>query len=172
MGRNTLVTMATKRRKYTPDVLLPALRLFVKARKKALAGGFTDNGGAIHSIERIIDILSQILCYPHLTHINKLKDFSGAEMSQGARRALKAGRRTDVLIEHIMPQRAFALELIALIENGCTDRKLCSYIKRHYRLVLLDKEETARMNKLNRSKISKDRLLEAGIKLHQPKVRT
>ncbi|HCJ3407852.1 TPA: hypothetical protein NRN56_004807, partial [Klebsiella pneumoniae] len=43
--------------KYTPETLLPALRLFIEARNKANAAGFPDNGGAIHSVERIIDVL-------------------------------------------------------------------------------------------------------------------
>jgi hypothetical protein len=40
-------------RKYNTENLLPALRLFIEARNKSLEGGFTDNGGAIHSVERL-----------------------------------------------------------------------------------------------------------------------
>ena len=43
--------------KYRAENLIPALRLFIEARNKAIEMGFTDNGGAIHSVERIVDIL-------------------------------------------------------------------------------------------------------------------
>ncbi len=58
--------------KYTPETLLPALRLFIEARNKANAAGFPDNGGAIHSVERIIDVLCIRVKYG-LTHVNNLK---------------------------------------------------------------------------------------------------
>ena len=33
-------------------------------RNEMLADGFTDNGGAIHSASRILDILCHRVCYP------------------------------------------------------------------------------------------------------------
>lgn len=63
-------------RKYTEENLLPALKLFIRARNEALTLGFTDNGGAIHSVERILDILSQRIKYPNLSHTNQLKNTS------------------------------------------------------------------------------------------------
>ena len=43
--------------------MLPALRHFIEARAKALSYGYiTDNGGAIHSVERILNIFSLRLC--------------------------------------------------------------------------------------------------------------
>ena len=52
--------------KYNVENLLAALRLFIKARNKAIKSGFTDNGGAIHSVERILDILAPAHPLPSL----------------------------------------------------------------------------------------------------------
>ena len=149
--------------KYNEKNLIPALRLFVEARNKALESGFTDNGGAIHSVERIVDILSLSLCYPHLSHINNLKKSSSAEISLEAQKARQRG--DPILIEHVMPQRAYAREIIKVIEAGGSDDDLIAFIKKNYRLVLLTKEETTIINKLNRSKITDDRIADAGIVL-------
>jgi hypothetical protein len=48
---------------------------------------FTDNGGAIHSVERIFDILIVHLCYWHLSHIDNLKTDQAAEISLQAYQA-------------------------------------------------------------------------------------
>jgi hypothetical protein len=63
--------------------------------------GFTDNGGAIHSAERILDILCLRLCYPGLSHINNLKRYPNAEFSIAAWRGHQA--KEIVLIEHVAP---------------------------------------------------------------------
>lgn len=152
--------------KYKPDNLLPALRLFVEARNKSVAAGFTDNGGAIHSVERILDILGQRLRYPHLRHTNNLKRDPTAEISAAAH---AARRRGEVLkIEHVMPQRAFALQIIGQINEGKTDEDLTRFIRANYRLVLLTMDETTALNRTNRSRLSADRIAEAGITLHDP----
>jgi hypothetical protein len=151
-------------RKYNTANLLPALRLFIHARNKALEGGFTDNGGAIHSVERILDILSIHVCYPHLTHINNLKTDATAEISVAAHRARKRGE--PLLIEHVMPQRAYARQVMNLIDDGATDDEVLRHIKENYRLVLLTKNETSKINRLNRSQITRDRIGDAGIQLH------
>ena len=78
--------MQKKNGKYTADNLVPALRLFVEARNRAISAGFTDNGGAIHSVERILDILSFRVRYPHLRHINSLKKMP---MQKSARMLMK-----------------------------------------------------------------------------------
>jgi hypothetical protein len=39
-----------------------------------ISAGFTDNGEAIHSAERIMNILALALNYPELTHLNNLKN--------------------------------------------------------------------------------------------------
>jgi len=149
--------------KYTPESLLPALRLFARARNEAVAAGFTDNGGAIHSVERILDILGLRLCYPHLHHINSIKRDPAAEISEAAEAARRAGQKVD--IEHVMPQRAFAQAVIAEIDRGATDAEIVAFVRRSYRLVILAPEETALLNRLNRSRLTPDRIAEAGIRL-------
>lgn len=153
--------------KYTPENLLPALRLFVDARNEAFDGGFTDNGGAIHSVERIVDILSCGLCYPHLSHINNLKSDPKAEISKAAHEARQRGERLKIKIEHVLPQRAYARKIIEIVNDRGSDEDVIRYIKENYRLVILTDEETVAINKINRSKITKDRIADAGIELYE-----
>lgn len=153
------------RRKYNANNLIPALRLFIDARNEAIALGFTDNGGAIHSVERILDILAQRLCYPHLSHINGLKADNDAEMSEEAYFARERGE--TVYIEHVLPQRAFARQVIEIVGQSCSDQELIEFIQQRYRLVLLTKRETDHINRVNRSKLTADRIADAGIVLYQ-----
>jgi len=154
-----------RQRKYRPEIMLPALRLFIAARNKAVESGFTDNGGAIHSVERILDMLSVQVCYPHLSHINNLKKHPDAEISVAAYKARQSGEA--VFIEHVLPQRAYARRVIDLINRGAENDAVLAFIKRNYRLVLLTKEEVSRLNKQNRSRITTDRIAEAGIELRR-----
>lgn len=149
--------------KYVPKAMLGPLRLFAKARNEALRAGFTDNGGAIHSVERILDILAQRLCYPHVSHANTLKKLLTTECSVGAYAARERGE--PVFIEHVMPQRAYAQRVIELIDSGATDDEVIDFIKRTYRLVLLSAGETSAINQANRSSLSDDRIADAGIEL-------
>jgi hypothetical protein len=149
--------------KYEPQLLLGPLRHFAKARNEALKAGFTDNGGAIHSVERILDILGLRLCYPHVSHSSTLKSLITTECSVKAHEARLRG--DTVYIEHVMPLRAYARQIIGLIEAGATDDELRDHIKRSYRLVLLSAEETKAINKANRSRLSSDRIADAGIAL-------
>jgi hypothetical protein len=151
--------------KYNPANLLPALRLFIEARNNALKTGFTDNGGAIHSVERIVDMLSVRLCYPHLSHINNLKNDPNAEISLKAHEARDRGE--PLRIEHVLPQRAYAQEIIRIVDEGGTDAEVMDYIQKNYRLVLLTEEETKLLNRRNRSKITADRIADAGIQLRR-----
>lgn len=152
--------------KYTPAMLLPALRLFIDARNSAIAAGFTDNGGAIHSVERILDILCQRIKYPYLRHIKSLKKDLRAECSVEAHHARERGEK--VLVEHVMPQRAFAQEVIRLVTSHITDEGIISFIQENYRLVLLTPQETTALNRVNRSRITPNRLTEAGILIFHP----
>ena len=152
-------------RKYHAENLIPALRLFIAARNKAVDDGFTDNGGAIHSVERILDILSMHVRYPHLTHINNLKADPNAELSEAAHEARSRGEK--VLIEHVLPQRAYAQKIIALVNEGATDADLIVFIKANYRLVLLTQGETSEINRKNRSQVTDDRIADAGIKVYE-----
>lgn len=147
--------------KYRSTTLLPALRLFIHARNEAINLGFTDNGGAIHSVERILDILCLRVKYPTLSHINNLKQDPTAERSVGAHQAMLLGE--SVFIEHVMPQREFAREVIGIINAGATDNDVLHHIRERYRLVLLSKDETSLLNRLNRSRITPDRIADAGI---------
>lgn len=147
-------------------MLLPALRLFIDARNSAIATGFTDNGGAIHSVERILDILCQRVKYPYLRHTNSLKKDLRAECSVEAHHARERGEK--VLVEHVMPQRAFAQEVIRLVTSNITDEGIISFIQKNYRLVLLTPQETTALNRVNRSRITPDRLTEAGILIFHP----
>jgi hypothetical protein len=151
--------------KYHTENLFPALRLFVHARNEAIEGGFTDNGGAIHSVERILDILSLHVCYPHLSHINNLKTDQAAEISFQAYQARERGE--PLLIEHVLPQRAYARKVIELLNDGATNQELLSFIEGNYRLVLLTSEETVSINRLNRSIITQDRIADAGIEIYK-----
>ncbi|XRD81766.1 hypothetical protein ISN76_11220 [Dyella halodurans] len=152
--------------KYSPVTLLPALRLFIDARNRANEIGFPDNGGAIHSVERILDILCHRVKYPFLRHINSLKTHPDAECSVGAQMARQRGEK--VLIEHVMPQRDFAKAVIKLVGDGATNEKVVSFIQEHYRLVLLSQEETTALNRLNRSRMTPNRLADAGIEIFRP----
>lgn len=149
--------------KYTVDKLLSALRLFSEARNKALEAGFTDNGGAIHSAERIVDILGLRLCYPHLSHINNLKSDPAAEISKKAYAARERGEK--LMIEHVMPRRAFARKVLGLIDDRMENTEIIAYVKNHYRLVVLTAEETVLINRQNRSEMTEDRIEDAGIEL-------
>jgi hypothetical protein len=124
-----------------------------------------DNGGAIHSLERLLDILSHRLVYPHLSHENSAKDDPDFPMSEGAALALKGGRRDRLRREHVQPRRAYTVAFCNLVDQGAGDVELMDYIKRNFRIVLLDVEETRRLNLINRSRIVENRLDVAGIKL-------
>lgn len=93
-------------------------RLAAELRRRMLDAGFSDNGGAIHSAERILNILGQRLCYPGLSHINNLRlnrkrpndfDIPGKYALQHAScgRLLSLRRpRTSIWLDRIMPSRS------------------------------------------------------------------
>ncbi len=152
-----------RERKYAPTQLIRMFRLAAALRKQMLKAGFTDNGGAIHSAERILSILGLRLCYPELSHINNLRDQTNAPFSVKALIAHRAGEK--VLIEHVNPHRALTRLVIAQIEAGVGDKKFSSFVKDNFKLALLTQAETLHLNKQNRSKIDPDRLKKAGISL-------
>lgn len=147
--------------KYTPENLIPLLRHFTQARREALELGLSDNGGAIHSVERIANILGLRVKYPGLTHQNKIKHYSKAEFSRAALENYKKG--LPVQIEHVAPTRAWSRAICDMIESNCTDQELLEFVKKTYRLVLLTKEEQRQVDSRNRSKMAADRL--AGIEV-------
>ena len=162
--------MLAKKRppKYTPENLFPALRLFVDARNSAIEAGFTDNGGAIHSVERILDILSCRIKYPTLRHTNNYKTVDWSDRSVEAQKAISRGNGSDVKLEHVAPQRAFARQVIELIATKASNQEITRYILATYQLVLLTPEETVKLNKRNRSKLEDRRLEKSGIKVITP----
>jgi hypothetical protein len=153
-----------RERKYHSGNLIPMFRLAAKLCKEMRAAGFTDNGGAIHSAERILDILGLCLVYPDLSHINNLRKYKKAEFSVKARAAYDRGEK--ILIEHVSPARDFTRRAIEKIDE-LDDDGFARFVKRHFRLVFLTPQETARLNRENRSKMSSKRL--AGIKMAKPR---
>lgn len=151
--------------KYSEENLIPAFLKAADFRNEMLKLGFTDNGGAIHSAERILDILGQRIQYPSLSHINNYKYYEKTEFSIDAWNAYK--RNEKIQIEHVSPIREFtrkAIEIVTGSENGVNNReKLLFFIKENYRLVLLTPHETISLNKINRSKMTHQRLEEAKI---------
>ena len=142
--------------------MLKFLRSAAEFRNNMNKEGLTDNAGAIHCVERILDLLSYRIKYPGLTHVRQIRNYDGAEFSKEALIAFRQKR--SVVVEHVAPQRDFATRIISQIAAKKSDTQLKNYIKRHYRLVLLTQEESALLNRINRSKMHKDRLGQAGIK--------
>ena len=161
--RYSVTTRDRRAVKYVPETLVPMFRKAARLRNEMLESGFTDNGGAIHSAERILDILGQRLNYPSLTHINNLREYPGAEFSVAALAAHEQGER--VLIEHVSPVRDLTRQAIGVLDKGATDEEFTDYVAKHYRLVLLTAEETQHLNRINRSRMRPDRLDQAGIQV-------
>ncbi len=147
--------------KYSEVNLIPIFRKAADFRNEMLSLDFTDNGGAIHSAERILDILGQRLKYPGLSHINNYKKYPNAEFSEAAWKEHENGKK--VLIEHVSPIRAFTRKAIKMIGEGATDEELKNFVKNNYRLVLLTPDETMILNKQNRSQMAVNRLEQTGI---------
>jgi len=148
--------------KYDPDLLIKMFRKAAALRDEMVAAGFTDNGGAIHCAERILDILGQRLNYPGLRHGNALKHYKDAEFSDEAWELHQ--KQKVVLVEHVAPRRHLTQMAIAKIRTA-TDEQFRRFVKRHYKTVLLSPDETLRLNRLNRSKVCSDRLSVAGIRV-------
>ena len=125
--------------------------------------GLTDNVGAIHSAERILEILGQRLNYPGLDHIKNLRNYDRAKFSRAALEAHLQGEAVDV--EHVSPKRALTRAAIDQLDKGATDDELLDYIRRNYELVLLTKAERSHLDKLNRSNMTRTRLADAGIEV-------
>ena len=147
--------------KYSPENLIPMFRKAASLRNEMIGSGFTDNGGAIHCAERILDILGQRLNYPGLSHINSLRNYPGAEFSPAALKAHERGKA--VKIEHVSPHRALTRRAIREVGHGASDQDFTDYVRQHYRLVLLTAEETQHLNRINRSEMTRDRLGSVGI---------
>jgi hypothetical protein len=146
--------------KYQIPQLIRMFRLAAKLRNEMIAANFTDNGGAIHSAERILNILGQRLNYPGLSHIAHLRHHKDAEFSKAARAAFRRGEL--VYIEHVAPLRALTCLAIEKCKSE-SNAPLIRLLRRHYRLVLLTNDEARALNRRNRTKMEQDRLF--GIKM-------
>ena len=71
----------------------------------------------------------------------------------------------EVGIEHVSPHRDFTRNAIAKLDDGATDKQFLDFVRENYRLVLLTPEETKHLNKINRSRMTLDRLGQAGIRI-------
>jgi hypothetical protein len=156
-------TGTPRTKKYPPELMVTMFRKAAALRNEMLEAGFTDNGGAIHSAERIMNILGMGLNYPGLSHINNLRHFKDAEFSVEAWDLHQGGNK--VLIEHVSPLRHLTQMAIEEIDKGVTDDQIKDFVRQHYKLALLSPSETLRLNKQNRSKVSIDRLSKAGIQV-------
>lgn len=152
------------KRKYDAANLIPMFRLAAKLCKDMRAAGFTDNGGAIHSAERILNILGLHLVYPALTHINNLRNLTDAPFSVEAKAAHAEGNK--VLIEHVAPHRDLTGRAINEIENS-TDGEFEEFVRANYKLALLTPAEVERLNRQNRSLMEEKRLERAGIAMSE-----
>ena len=162
-GLAKVETVKRSNSKYTALNLIPMFRLAAKLRNEMITAGFTDNGGAIHSAERILDILGLRLNYPGLSHINNLRNWPGAEFSPAAIAAHKNGE--EVFIEHVSPRRDFTRQAIRDYIDGISDEQFLEFVRKNYHLVLLTKEERMRLDKINRSKMTPNRLSQADIQV-------
>jgi hypothetical protein len=162
--------MSVKRKKdtdgkYPPALLIAMFRKAAELRNEMNKAGFTDNGGAIHSAERILNILGMRLNYPGLNHINNLRNYRAAQFSSDAWELHRRGEK--VLIEHISPLRDLTRKAIEKIDSQVTDESFRRFVKQHFKLALLSPDETKRLNAQNRSKMHPSRLLIAGIQVTQ-----
>jgi transcriptional regulator CtsR len=96
-------------------------------------------------------------------NLNNLRKYKGAIFSEKALAVHSAGGK--VQIEHVTPHRALTCLAIDKIQEGISDEAFAEFIKSVFQIVLLTPEETAHLNKTNRSKIDPDRLKKAGIVL-------
>jgi hypothetical protein len=152
------------------DVFIAMFRKAAELRNEMNQAGFTDNAGAIHSAERILNILGMRLNYPGIGHINNLRNYKNAEFSREARKLHQTGSK--VLIEHVSPLRDLTRKAIEKVDKEMSNAEFKKFVMRHYKLVLLSPVETAKLNRKNRSKMSPDRLGEAGIQLVASKIQS
>ena len=154
--------------KYSFEGMLPFFRMAAVFRDEAKKAGFTDNGGAIHSAERILEIMAHRIKYPGLNHVNRIREHSGAEFSVKACVTFKEGEKTH--IEHVSPIRNFTqMAIKRLITEQCSDDEFKTFVLENYRLVILTKDEAKTLDGINRSKMAPQRLEAAGIELANTK---
>ncbi len=120
--------------------------------------GLNDNVGAIHSAERIAELLSLKIAYPGLTHINKLRHYKFAWFSKNAKTAFDKDQKAKIEIEHIFPKRVYTQELLCKIDEEATSTNITKWINENFKLALLTPDERTTLDKENRTRNSHDRL--------------
>lgn len=154
--------------KYNQADLLAALRIAVMARVAMLSiDSITDSVGAIHSVERVLDALSMLVKYPNISTGDLAVHCPSLERSVEAQRAIESRHRVEV--EHVAPKREYSIGVCNIIAAGATNNDILAYIQRHYRLVLLTPQERRSMSRKNRSRLTTDRLADAGIQVYTPR---
>jgi hypothetical protein len=157
------MTKIIPRSKYSIPGLIEQFRIAAEARNAMIKAGGTDNGGAIHSAARVLDILALRVKYNTAGHIRSVRNNGAAEFSVKAKAAHRRGQ--PILIEHVAPTREFTCKAIVVVTKYKSDEPLLRFIKKHYRLVHLTPEETIKLNRQNRSKMDPQRLEKAGIRM-------
>lgn len=150
--------------KLTDEVMLAALRPLAEGRNRANALGLTDNHGAIHAVERVLDILRVHLADYGVSRSDQLKH-ANIKGTAEAFEARARGQRVEV--EHVYPRREVAQEVCAMVMRGDTDRKLRNYIIKTSQVVLLTPEQRAMVDAVpgNRSRYMPARLKCVGLKV-------
>ena len=138
---------------------IEALRSFEFWRQRVHLDGVNDNAGAIHSGERMAELLSLKIVYPGLTHIDLLRFHEYAWFSKSAKTAFNNDHRANIEIEHVFPKRVYTVELLSLISKGATSEEITAWIADNFKLALLTPDERLEVDKLDRTVNRLDRLL-------------
>ena len=125
--------------------------------------GLNDNLGAIHSAERMAELLSLKIAYPGLTHLNKLRYCKFAWFSKDAKNIFDQDKKAKIEIEHIFPKRIYTKELLCKIDEEAENKDITKWIIENFKLALLTPKERAELDKVNRTRMCPDRLKAANI---------
>ncbi|MGA3263066.1 MAG: hypothetical protein ABSC47_03365 [Terracidiphilus sp.] len=120
----------TSRHSIHTDVFIAMFRKAATLRNEMNRAGFTDNAGAIHCAERILNILGLRLNYPGIGHINNLRKYRDAVFSKEAWKLHQSGSK--VLIEHVSPLRDLTRKAIEKIDRQASDNEFERFVKRYY----------------------------------------
>jgi len=145
------------------EAFIDALRSFEEWRRRVNSEGINDNAGAIHSAERLAELLSLKIAYPGLSHINELRNYDGAKFSKKAWAAFKKGEKVE--IEHVSPKRAYTIALLSALSKTNDKNKIKKWIRKNFKLILLTTSERVNLDRVNRIRMCPDRL--SGIVMRQ-----
>lgn len=138
------------------------IRAAAAGRKTMNQMGLSDNRGAIHPMERILNIARANLVHG-IAHQSYIKHDMNIEGTVEAFAARKLGKRVD--IEHMYPRRESAIAVCRMVEDGASNDALIDYVIQTGRAILLTPEQRAAVDAVpgNRSVYSADRLMKAGL---------